>query len=256
MLEKIKILQEFGFGELCSRLRKVSLRGFPNVKIYGNARIKIDSVSPEKIREEIFTPQPSIYKTELDKVAGVAELFLKKGIDIFQLDGGVDYLSYENKETKEWTIIPSVIEVLPIKFNLEKGLDYSESIGDELKVVMNERGYILNPELKNLDFLVYEEFRGKTVKILEICDGSHRIELAVRKNLEQKLLFIDSPVNGFPYYAAPKPYNCIHEEPERIEEKLDKTHVLTSPGHKLLYRLFPSGRIKSGTVRPLKEKFD
>ncbi len=256
MLEKIEILNEFGFGELCSRLRKISLRGFPNIKIYERADIKIKALNPGQIRSEIFTPQPSVYLTELNKVSQVYEMFLKKGIDIFQLDGGVDYLSYENKETKEWTITPSVVEILPIKFGLEKGLDYSESIGDKLKTVMREKEYVINQEVEKLDFPEYRRFRGETVKIPEICDGSHRIESAIRKGLEQNLLFIDSPVKGFPYYATPKPYNCIHEEPERIEEKIDKTHVLTSPGHKVLYRLFPSGGINSGNVRPLKEKFD
>ena len=107
----------------------------------------------------------------------------------------------------------------------------------------------------NLKF-EYEKFKGTTVNVPEICDGSHRIEVGKRKGLVQNILMIDTPKHGFPYYAAPKPYSCIHEEPERDENKIDKTHILTSPGHKMLYRLFPSGGINSGTVRPTKEKFD
>lgn len=257
VVKKIEILRELDFDEVCSRLRKVSLRGFSDVRIYENSFIKLRTLSPEQVREEIFTPQPSVYLTELNKISQIDEIFSKSEIDIFKLNGGFDYLAFNEKdEVTEWTIIPSVIEVLPIKFNLEKGLDYSEFIGKELKELMKERGYSLNPEVQDLDFPAYEKYRGKTAKIPEICDGSHRIELAIRKDLEQNLLFIDSPVKGFPYYAVPKPYNCIHEEPERIEEKIDKTHVLTAPGHKVLYRLFPSGGINSGIVRPLKEKFD
>lgn len=256
MIEKIEILREFNFSELCSRLRRVSLRGFPDIKIYEDAEINVNTFRPEQVKTDLFIPQPSVYKPELEKVARVEELFLKKGINIFKLNGGVDYIALENSQESEWTIIPPVIEVLPIKFGSSKGLDYLEFIGEEVRKVMEGKNYQLNPELQHLDFPAYARFRGKKVKVPEICDGSHRIELAVRRSLEQNLLFVDSPKQGFPYYAAPKPYSAIHEEAERIEEKLDKTHVLTAPGHKILYRLFPSGGINSGNLRPRKQKVD
>lgn len=257
VIGRIEIETEFDFQELDRRLRNVSLRGFPNVKIYSDADIKLKSLTPQQIRRELFTPQPSVYRPEFEKVARVQELFLAQGINIFNLRGGFDYLSFdETGQTTVWTIIPPVIEVLPIKFNLERGLDYLDSIGEELRRLMNEKGYELNPELQDLDYPAYAGFRGETVKIPEICDGSHRIELAVRQGLEQTLLFIDSLKPGFPYYAAPKPYSIIHEELERIEEKIDKTHVLTAPGHKLIYRLFPSGGINNGNIRPTRQKVD
>jgi len=257
VVEKIEIKNVFGFGELEKRLRNVSLRGFPDVKIYGNSDIKILSLKPEEVKEGIFTPQPSVYLPELNKISIVAGLFSDKGIDIFGLNGGVNYEATDEKgEVTEWTIIPPVVEVLPIKFGLEKGLDYFDSIGEELSGLMLEKEYGLNSEIDDLDFPEYEKFRGNVAKIPEICDGSHRIEFGVRKGSNQNILFIDNVTSGFPYYAAPKPYSAVHEEPERIEELLDKTHVLTSPGHKLLYRLFPSGGINSGNVRPHKEKFD
>ncbi len=257
VVKKIEIVKRFGFQELEERLRKVSLRGFPNVRAYESSNIMIRTMTPEHIRQQIFTPQPSVYATDLNKISQIAEIFSGFAADIFNLKGGIDYVAYdENGEATEWTMIPPVVEVLPIRFGLEKGLDYSESIGDELKRLMQEKGYSINPELQNLDYPEYQKFRGQAKRIPEICDGSHRIELGVRKNLSQNILFMDYVKEGFPYYAAPKPYSCIHEEPERVEEKIDKTHVLTSPGHKLLYRLFPSGGINSGNVRPLKQKFD
>lgn len=257
VLKKIEIVKRFGIQELEERLKKVSLRGFPNIRAYEESDIKLKRMNPEQVRLEIFTPQPSVYTTELNKVSQIAEIFSEFGINIFGLSGGVDYLAHdENGEVTEWTMIPPVIEVLPIKFGLEKGLDYSEAIGDELKKLMKEKGYSINPELQNLNYPEYQKFRGQVQKIPEICDGSHRVELGVRRNLVQNILFMENVRQGFPYYAAPKPYSSIHEESERIEEKIDKTHVLTSPGHKLLYRLFPSGGINSGNVRPLKQKFD
>ncbi len=257
MLKKIEIQHELDFDELCSRLRKVSLRGFPNVRIYEDAKIEIKSFNREKIMRELFTPQPSVYKPILDNIAKIIDIFSAEEINIFKLNAGFDYIAFdENNEITEWTIIPPVIEVLPIKFNLDKGLDYSSLIGEELKMLMKEKDYELNPELQSLNYFEYAKFMGKVKKIPEICDGSHRIEVGLRRGLEQNLLFIESPKPGFPYYAAPKPCSSIHEEAERIEEKIDKTHVLTAPGHKILYRLFPSGGINTGTLRPLKQKFD
>jgi hypothetical protein len=257
MIKKIEVVKKFGFEELEERLRRVSLRGFPDTKIYENSNIHISTVSPEQVRRGIFTPQPSVYATELKKVLEINELFLRFGIDIFDLKGGVDYVAHDEAgEVTEWTMIPPVAEVLPIRFGLRKGLDYSEAVGTELLRVMKEKGYVLNPEVQDLDYPEYKRFRGQTKSISEICDGSHRIELGVRRGLPQNILLIENVRPGFPYYAAPKPYSSIHEEPERVEEKIDKTHVLTSPAHKLLYRLFPSGGINSGNVRPLKQKFD
>jgi hypothetical protein len=255
MLEKIEIQHVLDFNELCSRLRNVSLRGFPNVKIYGNSKIEINSPSPFEATR-LFTPQPSVYMPILKRINELSDLFSAKGIDIFSLNGGYDYIATDEKgEVTEWTLIPPVVEVLPIKFNSDKGLDYSQSIGQELNALMKEKGYELNSELQNLNYPEYERFRGTTALIPLVCDGSHRIEAGLKKGL-QNLIFITSPEKGFPYYAAPKPYSCIHKELERDDSKSDKTHVLTSPGHKLLYRLFPSGGIFSGTVRPTKEKFD
>lgn len=247
MLNKIEIKHKLSFDELSSRLRNVSLRGFPDVKIYGGAEMTIDSLSPIKVRE-LFTPQPCVYTEILKRVDKLTDLFSAKGIDIFDLRGGYDYSATDERgEVTDWTMIPPVVEIIPVSFK-GKGLNYSDSLSPELLALMKENGYALNPELQDLDYPEYERFKGKTQKISEICDGSHRVEAGVRRGLEQNILLIDAPVWGYPYYAAPKPYSCVHEESDK--EKSDKTHVLTSPGHKLLYRLFPSGGILSGTVRP------
>lgn len=253
MLDKIEIQHKLDFDELCSRLRNVTLRGFPEVKIYGNADIRIKPYSPKKIREEISIPQPSIYTPILRRIEAMSEVFSQKGINIFNLNGGYDYFAFDdNNEVTQWTIIPPVVEVNPFVVD-QMGFDYSDLIGEELKILMQEKGYELNPELRNIPC---PNRRKSSLTIPIICDGSHRVEIGIRRKLEQNLLFINSPEPGFPYYAAPKHYSSVHEEPERIEEKADKTHVLSSPGHKFLYRSFPSGGIFSGTVRPSKEKFD
>ncbi|KKM07394.1 hypothetical protein LCGC14_1734420, partial [marine sediment metagenome] len=40
----------------------------------------------------------------------------------------------------EWTLIPPVVEVLPIRFMRKGGLDYSSLVGLELGFLMEEKG--------------------------------------------------------------------------------------------------------------------
>ena len=252
MIDRIEIKKEFGFNELERRLKQVRLRGFPDVRIYEDANIDIQTAHPTLVRNQIFTPQPTIFrKGFLDRIDHVAKLFTEKGIDIFRLNGGVDYAAFDNGQSTDWTIVPPPIEMISVGFD-EQGLDYTEQLSEELMYSLGENGQDLNPELKNLNFSEYERFSG-VQKVPIICDGSHRIHLGLEKNISQNLIVIDSPKKGYPYYAAPKPYSAVRVENERPEfGATTKTHVITEPGHKLLYRLFPTGDILCGVVRPEK----
>jgi hypothetical protein len=257
MVGKIEIVREFDFNELQGRLRNVSLRGFPDVKIYGPADISVRTFFPGEILRDIFTPQPTVYTPELEKIGELAQTFASKGINISTLRGGVDYLAEDDKgNVTEWTIIPPVIEMAPLFFQPGRGLDFQPFIGSELRRLMHDNDYRQNPELKTLNYEEYLALTEDSNTVPEICDGSHRIEFARKNGLEQTLLFIDGVTPGFPYYAVPKPYRDVHEEPLRDEDKLDKTHILTSPGHKQLYRIFPTGGINTGNLRPSKHQID
>jgi len=250
VLIKIEIERVFGIEELESRLRNVRLKGFPDVRIYKDSKIWIKTIAPQEVINTLFIPQPRVYRSFLDRIWKMADFFSEKGIDIYSLNGGIDYTAFDEKgQATNWTLIPPVVELVPIKFD-GSGLDYSDFICPGLKKIMEEKGHTLNPELKQLNFPEFERFSG-VCEIPEICDGSHRIHSAYEKGREQNLLMIDKTEQGYPYYAAPKPYSLVHVELERVDgSKSDKTHVLTEPGHKLLYRLFPSGGIHSGDVRP------
>ena len=240
MLERIEIKTKFSFEELCDRLRKVQLRGFPDICVYEDASFMIEDYSPINIVKDIFTPQPSVYQTHLDKIERLNGLFLNEGVNIFDLTGGYDFIGFDEEGEKEWTIIPPVVErfFVPIK---DAYLDYSRFLGNDLKQRLNEEGVTLT----NLYVDNYKiDFDG-----WNICDGSHRIHFAILNAINQCLLSIDDIKEGWPYYAVPQPYSKIHVEPERIEDKLDKIHILPEPCHKWLYRLFPSGGILSGTIR-------
>ncbi|MFA4953361.1 MAG: hypothetical protein WC584_04005 [Candidatus Pacearchaeota archaeon] len=248
-LEKIEIIGEISFNDLCSRLRKVTLRGFPNVKIYEKARINIKNVSREDIKRRVFTPQPTVYQDHLERINLMRELFLKKGIDMYNLNGGYDYIATDSDGNEsEWTLIPPVVETIRINYN-GLGLNYSEFLGEELKKLMQEGGHALN---SNLNYLSFQELSGRK-SVPQICDGSHRIHAGVLENVNQNILLIENITFGFPYYAAPQPYNIVRVIPTRNEIEL-KVHILTDPAHKLLYRVFPTGGIKSGNLRPPKEK--
>ncbi len=250
MLTKIEVTKEFGYPELCDRLNRVGLKGFPDVKIYASARKEIRAFRRE-IREILSTPQPSVYLSFVERIMAMSVLFAQKGVDIFRLNGGVDYTAFDEKgQATDWTIIPPVVEVLPVYFDAG-GIDYNQTIGESLKRAMTEKGHSINPETRNPELSIGRA-RGFSDVAL-ICDGSHRIHSAYLNELEQNLLLIHGPEKGYPYYAAPQSYKNVQVFAERPPEGTKgKIHVLTEPGHKLLYRLFPSGGILSGDVRPEK----
>jgi hypothetical protein len=250
MLEKIEVINEFGIFELKDRLKKISLKGFPKVRIYEDAKIEILGYSKEEIKKIMFTPQPNVYRKDfLDRIDEMQELFRKKGIDIFELEGGVDYMAINDWQKSDWTLIPPVVEFIPMDFN-NGGLNYINLIGSELRNAMRDKGHVINCEVDALKFKEYQRFH-EAGKLPIICDGSHRIHSGLEKNIFQNILVIEGIKKGFPYYAAPLPYSTVRLHDERPPEGMPgKIHVLTEPGHKLLYRLFPTGGINNGVVRP------
>lgn len=249
-LVEIQEVREVDSVELDARLRSVSLKGFPDVKIYADSDISIQAFSPEQIKRRVFTPQPRVYRSFIDRINRMAGLFAGKGVDIFRLTEGWDYVAIDDAgQATNWTIIPPVVELVDIGFT-GRGLDYSRSISPELKARLDKEGHKVNPALESLWFPEFEGYRGVN-SVLLINDGSNRVHAALEKGIEQHLLVMNAPKTGYPYYAAPKPYSTVHIERERTGgDKSDKTHILSEPGHKLLYRLFPSGGIHSGDVRP------
>ena len=247
-VKSIQILKEipfFGEGDtLESRLRKVSLRGFPHVKIYEKAKFEEIFLTPEQIRTQLHTPQPNVYQNELTKVENLAELFQQKGIDITNLDRAYDYLAFlDSGEQTQWTILPPIVErmIIPRK---NGRMNYEPLIGEELARHLQSQNLGINPNLNKLKHTSDSEIFDL------INDGSHRIHFGFLNN-GIKVVRISQITEGFPYYAAPQPYLSIKIMPEANEiTTAMKVHIVESPGQKALYRLFPSGGIMSGEVRP------
>lgn len=247
-IEIVKELPLFGEGDtLENRLRKVSLKGFPNVKIYENAKFELVHLTPEQIQNHIHTPQPSVYQTHLKKVKQLSQLFKEKGVDISKLDRAYDYIATSSNGTRtNWTMLPPVVERWQIPITQDGTLDYTSLIGQDLMSAMQVNGWQLSPDVKRIVHSV------STTHFDLINDGSHRIHYGVM-NQGTSIIRISGMTPGFPYYAIPQPYSRVKVHEVRDESAIEtKLHIITSPGHKSLYRLFPSGGIMSGDVRPEK----
>ena len=227
----------------------VTLKGFPDVRIYESSQIELWNKRPDKIKHELFVPQPTVYRKEfLDRIDRLAKLFLSKGINIFELGGGIDYTAITDGGESEWTLIPPVVEISEMPFKVQH-IDYSLLLSPRVLQLMGELGCGINPDAPRLSYFEYPLFGWNDVSI--VCDGSHRIHSGLERGISQNLLSVRGPKKGFPYYAAPKPYSEVVVEDERPEKgATTKTHILESPAHKSLYRLFPTGGILNGTVRP------
>lgn len=246
----IRIINEipfFGLGDsLESRLRNVRLRGFPEVKIYENAKFKIIDLSLWDIKNVLCVPQPNVYKTHLARIDSLYKLFQKQEINILQLDKSYDFIATSKSgEQTEWTILPPIAEKFFLPATSDGKVDYSNLIGDKLKKKLTEEGLEINSEIKNIDHPL-----EKSGDVIEINDGSHRVHYGVENDIGSRILIAGGMTQGFPYYAVPRPYSSVivleQEDPYAPETKI---HVIDVPGHKHLYRLFPSGGIMSGTIR-------
>ena len=250
---KINIEKEipfFGVGDsLESRLRKVSLRGFPDVKIYEKAAFEVTKLNSKDIVKKLHTPQPTVYRTHLDKIQDLHRLFKEEGIDILNLNKAYDFSAVsKNGETTEWTMLPPVIERFFIPRDTNNRLCYESLLGIDLIRFLDNQNLWLNQDLTKLNHT------SNTGIYNLINDGSHRIHYGY-ENGGIKVLIVEEMTSGYPYYAAPQPYSSVNVAQVRDQDGINtKIHVLQDPAHKSLYRLFPSGGIKSGDVRPEKIK--
>ena len=249
-VKKVNILKEIPFfGEdgdsLQSRLRKVTLRGFPEVRIYQGARFSTVFLTPDKIERSLHTPQPNVYQNILDRIGNLSRLFSAKGIDILNLEKAYDFESTDGSgNVSYWTMIPPIVERFHIPSKENGGLDYSSLVSPGLMSTLSLDGLGLNPELSNF------RYNNDNGWYDLINDGSHRIHYGFL-NRGVRILRVEGMAEGFPYYAVPQPYSAVKVfEKETGDMKETKVHIVESPGHKKLYRVFPSGGILSGGVRP------
>ena len=110
---------------------------------------------------------------------------------------------------------------------------------------LSEEQLAINPEAQALDHT------SETGTFDLINDGTHRIHYGFQKE-GIRILVLSNMTPGFPYYAAPQKYRVkvFQTRESTLKEPETKIHIIQSPGHKTLYRVFPTGGIKTGNVRP------
>lgn len=228
-----------------ARLRRVTLKGFPDIAIYKNARFEAKKLNSRAIKTTLHSPQLHVYTAHLNRVSDLAAIFLGHGIDIYHLDRAYDYISVaESGKKTEWTMLPPVVERFTIPLNGEGTLNYKAVLSSTLRKAMAENNWQLNPEIDRLHHMT------ETFNLIN--DGSHRVHAALKTGNGITVLQISGTTPGYPYYAVPQAYQVKEFGSKETAPEL-KIHVLTSPGHKQLYRSFPSGGIKSGAVRAPKK---
>ncbi len=247
-LFSIKIIKKLPFSgsedSIQSRLKKVSLRGFPHVKIYEHATFEPVFLTPAEIEGNLYTSQPYVYQNDLDRLERLSLLFKEKGVDIFNLDRGYDFIGRTQSDETLWTMIPPIVERLYIPQDEFGRFNYEPLFSNELKETLIRERLGID---EGVFFLSYSSLNG----IFDLInDGMHRIHYGYLTG-GVRILRIEGMTFGYPYYAAPQSYSSVRVISEKDEETTGmKVHVLRSPGHKLLYRLFPTGDIHSGDVRP------
>lgn len=246
-IEIVKEIPFFGEGDtLESRIKKVTLRGFSKVRIYENAKLEFEFLKPQEITRKLHTPQLRVYRDNLTRIGKLDALFKEKGIDILNLDHAYDYIAlHESGEVTEWTMLPPIVERFSIPRSAEGNLDYTDLIGKELSEALLKESLGINPHAKKI---AHTSDNG----IFDLInDGSHRVHFGF-ENGGIKIARLTGMTKGFPYYAVPQRYNVrvFETREEALKEAETKIHVVDAPGHKNLYRVFPTGGIKSGNVRP------
>lgn len=258
-VEFFPFYQREGAGSLEEKIKQVPLRGIARldgepVRVYQNAQLKISTLTPEDLRQRVFTGQPMVYQTHLDFLAQLEKMTLEKtGERITQLTQCMNLTSRfvdeaGEEQTSRWTLIPPVVEenTYPLDGMVEGKLRYDEfniHLPADLRV---------NAELGEYTF----GSRRYKVVFPIICDGIHRIYLAYQRNEPVTVAYLSGVLEGFPYYAHPKPFEQCTVVPSHDHEHdpeyaaLHKVHVLEGEGAKRLYRLFPAAGLYTGGVRP------
>lgn len=213
---------------LIDALREVTLKGFPNIKPYADAQIDIETWTPKQVMEKIYTPQPTLYSPNLERIKQLFSEFKQHGVNIFGLEHSIDF---EDDEQTQWTLMPPTIE----EYNVP--LAYQQ-------IHPTLRQHITN------EFREYSENQSYAKPVWCICDGSHRIETARQLGKPITLLFIKNTNPQYPYYALPQPYSQVEIITERPEGgSPTKLHILREPHHKNLYRMYPTAGLYTGGVR-------
>ncbi len=235
-------------GSIEDALRQVPLRGYPQVQVYSQSNIKLQTV--ESIGSELATSQPYVFADILKRLNRVRTLFEQEGVDIFNLDCAYDYVaSYDGGGEKQWTMMPPVVERISIGEKVGR-LDYTNQLDERINDHMRSTASSINPRaLEAKHFAPVNGTPHKRIYSL-VADGSHRVHLAFLSSLGINVIEIsDGWINAFPYQAIPQPYN-IEVVPTYADKPDTKVRIFgLDEVNYAIFREFQEAGIHSGSSR-------
>ena len=277
--------------ELVECLRNITFRGLYDqdgnkIRPYKNAKFSLVTVHPPEkptgfpqvMRDlqpqPLFSAQPTIYKTQTDMLLRVEEFLKRIGKDMQMLK--FEGILYEWKGRGKYHVIPPIIELhsYPLSkgtFDLAKirkqfrGTFVKDATGKlhELSQEVIRNFYVdddskisyMNIFNSNAELINYGmKFSGDSDFYI-ICDGSHRIDLALEiRNKPTTAILVESD-DLLPYYAFPMPFRpttrLTSKEAEKKYPKLerDKIHLLNDFIKKVLHYDWETGGLFVSKLR-------
>ena len=100
-------VKQYSVADLMARLRRVPLQEQPDVKIYENALISLETIHTKNLHP----PQNYVWLAELRKVQELRWSLQEHGLNMFNLNGFVSYTVKEsNEELVSYDLYPPIIE--------------------------------------------------------------------------------------------------------------------------------------------------
>jgi hypothetical protein len=290
MKEKITFEKFISKEEILSFLKKVEFRGLYDkdgnkLQPYAKSQFSLVTIHPPLKPTSfprllhnfqsypLFTAQPTIYKTQTDILAEVEDFLntLGKQVNTLKIEG----VQYDWEGRGRYHVLPPIIEKhsYPLRngsFDLKKmSENFKGTFVKDAKGNMHElskrvlRDYFVDQESKvkhldmfnhNAELLNYGlRFNGKSDFHI-VCDGSHRIDLALEKqNRPINAILVEGPL--LPYYAFPMPFRpairLTSKEAEKMYPQLglDKVHLFNHFLKKVLHYDWKAGGLHVSKLR-------
>lgn len=294
MKHTLRLEKVIPFRELQGILRKVAFRGVYNTQgaktqPYEHAKFSFATVYPfreigapaeirvGKRRETLFTPQPTIYQTQIEITETVDQFLRGEGMAIADLAGGVQY-SWEGRGV--FHVLPPIIE--KHTYWLRDGfIDFPRLLGRfNGAYVKDARGnlhHLGNAELHNFFIdeasqLAHLDTLNTNASIINyglpyqgehafyiICDGAHRIDYVLEKLRRPVRVIVAEAKHKqhplIPYYAFPVPLRPTVRLSSKKAEKMfyrlemDKIHLLNDFIKKVLHYDWEAAGLFVGKLR-------
>lgn len=297
MGEKITFKRGLNQEELTSCLKNIEFRGLynsngQNLKPYADAKFSLGTVYPPTkptylptlktngTSTPLFTAQPTVYETQINMLFNVERFLKSQGKRINTLE--FEALNYNWEGRGEFHILPPIIE--KHSYHLKEGFFDLDKFREVLK------GSYVKDACGNLHSLSEKVLRGffvdskTSVPFLDtfnsnvalmnyglnfngkydfhiVCDGSHRIDLAIEHLNEPINVLLAESDNLTPYYALPVPFRPLIRLTSKAAEVIhpmlgrDKIHLLNDLTKKALHYNWEIGGLHVSELRGKQKVF-